>query len=402
MERGLRLFLILGALSALGPASMDIYLPGLPTLTREFGTTESAAQLTVSLYLVGLGVGQLIAGPLSDVHGRRRPLMAALIVYLVATALCAVAPGIVPLVLSRLLQGATAAAGVVIGRAMVRDLFAGRAAARYLSRLVLIYGLAPMLAPLVGSQILHFTSWRGVFVVLAAVGGALLAITIFALPETLPPERRRPASMSDTATSLGGLLQHRRFVGYALALGFGTAAVVAYVSASPFVIQDHFGQSPQVFGLLFALNATAMVIGSQLNAHLLGRFETRRLLTAAIAVMLVAAGGLLAISVADLGLPAFATGLVLLMGTWGFVPANAIALASADHPDVAGSASALLGLSQFGIAALAAPIVGVGGASPVTMAVVIVTLAGLCGASALVIARPRRRPPIAVITRPSA
>lgn len=399
MERGLRLFLIIGALSALGPASMDIYLPGLPTLTREFGTSESTAQLTVSLYLVGLGVGQLIAGPLSDVHGRRSPLMAALAVYIVATALCALAPGIEVLVVSRLLQGTTAAAGVVIGRAMVRDLFAGTAAARYLSRLVLIYGLAPMLAPLVGSQILRFTSWKGVFVVLAVAGGALLAVTAVALPETLPPERRRPSSLSATVTSLGGLLQHRRFVGYALALGFGTAGVAAYVSGSPFVVQDHFGRSPQVFGLLFALNATAMVAGSQANALLLGRFEPRRLLGAALGVMIAAALALSFAAIEDLGLVPFAACLVLFMTTWGFVPANAIALASADHPDVAGSASALLGLAQYGIAAVAAPIVGVGGSSPVPMALVILTLAALCTASALGIARPARRPPIAVLGR---
>src|SRR5690348_16767510 len=250
---------------------MDIYLPGLPTLTREFATTESTAQLTVSLYLVGLGVGQLIAGPLSDVRGRRSPLIGALCVYLCATALCAVAPSIAVLVPARLAQGMSASAGVVIGRAVVRDLFSGAEAARYLSRLVAIYGLAPMLAPLVGSQILRLTSWRGVFVVLIGLGAALLAVTVFALPETLPPERRRPSSMRATAGSLGGLLKRGRFVGYGLALGFGTSAVVAYVSAAPFVVQVHFGKSAQVFGLLFALNATAMLTGSQLNVVLLRR-----------------------------------------------------------------------------------------------------------------------------------
>jgi DHA1 family bicyclomycin/chloramphenicol resistance-like MFS transporter len=399
LERGLRLFLILGALSALGPASMDIYLPGLPTLTREFGTTESTAQLTVSLFLVGLGVGQLIAGPLSDVHGRRSPLLAALAVYIGATVLCAMAPGIELLIASRLLQGTAAAAGVVIARAVVRDMLAGAAAAHYLSRLVLIYGLAPMLAPLVGGQILRFTSWRGVFVALAFAGAALLAVAALALPETLPHQRRRPSSLHATALSLGGLLQHRRFVGYALALGFGTAAVAAYISGAPFVIQDHFGRSPQVFGLLFALNASAMVAGSQVNALLLGRLEPRRLLVAAAGVMIVAATALTVVAVEDLGLAPFVACLVLLMGTWGFVPANAIALASADHPDVAGSASALLGLAQYGIAALAAPIVGVGGSSPVPMAVVILVLAGLCALSALALARPAPRPPISVLGR---
>ncbi len=395
--RGLRLFLILGAVSALGPASMDIYLPGLPTLTRELGTTESSAQLTVSLFLVGLGLGQLVAGPLSDVRGRRAPLLASLAVYIAASAACAVAPDIGVLVAARFLQGATAAAGVAIGRAVVRDLFAGTSAARYLSRLVLIYGLAPMLAPLVGSQILRFTSWRGVFVVLAVAGGALLALTAAVLPETLPPERRRPSSVRATALSLGGLMQHRRFVGYALALGFGTAAIAAYVSGAPFVVQDHFGESAQLFGLLFALNASAMVAGSQVNAQLLGRIEPRRLLTVAVGAMIATALVLVVVSLGELGLVPFAAGLVALMATWGFIPANAIALAGADHPDVAGSASALLGLAQYGIAAIAAPIVGVGGASPAPMAFVILVLAVLAAVSALGIARPVRRPPVSVL-----
>jgi DHA1 family bicyclomycin/chloramphenicol resistance-like MFS transporter len=378
---------------------MDIYLPGLPTLKRELGTTESTAQLTVSVFLVGLGVGQLIAGPLSDVRGRRSPLLAALAVYIGATVLCAVSPGIELLIASRLLQGTAAAAGVVIARAMVRDLHAGASGARYLSRLVLIYGLAPMLAPLLGGQILRFTSWGGVFVALAIAGAALLAVIALALPETLPPERRAPSSLSAAATSLGGLLRHRRFVGYALALGFGTGAVAAYVAGSPFVLQDHFGKSPQVFGLLFALNATAMVAGSQVNALLLGRFEPRRLLAAAVGVMIAAAIALTVVAVEDLGLVPFTASLVLLMATWGFIPSNAIALASADHPDIAGSASALLGLAQYGIAAIAAPIVGVGGSSPVPMALVILVLACLCAASALGLARPARLRPISVLRR---
>lgn len=391
---GLRLFLILGAVSALGPASMDIYLPGLPTLTRELGTTESSAQLTVSLFLVGLGLGQLVAGPLSDVRGRRGPLLASLAIYIAATAACAVAPNIGVLVAARFLQGATAAAGLTVGRAAVLDLFAGANAARYLSRLVLIYGLAPMIAPLVGSEILHLTSWRGVFVVLVVAGAALLAITAVVLPETLPVERRQPSSLRATTRSLGGLLQHRRFVGYALALGFGTASIVAYISGAPFVVQDYYGESAQLFGLLFALNATAMVTGSQVNAHLLGRIEPRRLLAFGIAAMIAAALALVAVAAADLGLVAFAAGLVALMATWGFIPANAIALAGVDHPDVAGSVSALLGLAQFGIAAVAAPLVGAGGASPMSMALVILALAVLCAASALGIARPARRPPL--------
>jgi DHA1 family bicyclomycin/chloramphenicol resistance-like MFS transporter len=389
--RGLKLFLILGAVSALGPASMDIYLPSLPTLARELGTTESSAQLTVSMFLVGLGLGQLVAGPLSDMRGRRGPLLASLAIYIAATAACAVAPDIGVLIAARFLQGATAAAGLTVGRAAVLDLFAGAEAARYLSRLVLIYGLAPMIAPLVGSEILRLTSWRGVFVVLTVAGAALLAITAVVLPETLPEERRQPSSLRATTQSLGGLLRHRPVVGYALALGFGTAAIVAYISGAPFVIQDHFGESAQLFGLLFALNATAMVTGSQVNAALLGRVEPRRLLAAGVAAMIAAALVLVVVSLAELGLVPFAAGLVALMATWGFVPANAIALAGADHPEVAGSASALLGLAQFGIAATAAPIVGVGGASPVPMALVILALAVLAAVSALAIARPVRR-----------
>jgi DHA1 family bicyclomycin/chloramphenicol resistance-like MFS transporter len=401
LERGLRLFLILGALSALGPATMDNLPPRAPDAhARELGTTESTAQLTVSLYLVGLGVGQLIAGPLSDRPRRRAPLMASLALYLVATRGCAFAPSIAVLVAARLLQGTTAAAGVAIGRAIVRDLFAGRSAARYLSRLVLIYGLAPMIAPLVGSQILRLTSWRGVF------AGARDRRRCPALrhrrraSRDAPASAGGPASVRATAISLGGLMHHRPLRRLRADARLRDRRGRRICLGSPFVVQDHFGKSAQIFGLLFAVNASAMVVGSQINAHLLGRDRAapaagrrdrrddraRRSRSSSSRSRTSACCRSPRASCA-------------LMGTWGFIPANAIALAGADHPDVAGSASALLGLAQYGIAAIAAPIVGVGGASPTPLAVVILVLAVLCAVSALGIARPVRRPPVAVLRR---
>src|SRR4051794_9984890 len=188
---------------------MDIYLPGLPRLTDDFGASTSTAQLTVAFFLVGLGAGQLLTGPLSDIHGRRRPLLVGTGLYLVASLLCAAAPSIGLLIIARALQGAAAATGVVIARAIVRDLFSGRQAARYLSRLVLLYGLAPLLAPAIGGQLLRFTSWRGVFFLLAGAAVVLFAWTAIALPETLPPERRAAGTVRATLRTFGVLLRDR-------------------------------------------------------------------------------------------------------------------------------------------------------------------------------------------------
>jgi DHA1 family bicyclomycin/chloramphenicol resistance-like MFS transporter len=351
---------------------MDIYLPALPTVSRDFGVGASTADLTVTTFLIGLGVGQVIMGPVSDVLGRRRPLFVGTAVYLLATIVCVSASSAYVLVGARLLQGAGAAAGLVIARAIVRDLYSGSRAARYFSRLVLIIGMAPVVAPLIGGQLLQFTSWRGVFVAVLCLGLAILGAAARWLPETLPHERRRPGGLTETLHTFRALLRHRAFVGYAVTLGVGTSVVIAYVAGAPFVIEDVHGASPQLFSVLFGLNAVGMIISSQMNAHLVGRIEPRRLSVAAICVLLFVGLLLVVVTLLRLGLWALMPCLFVLMATWGVIPANLMALALNDHPGAAGSASALLGLFQYGAAGLVAPLVGIGGqTSALPMALVI-------------------------------
>jgi DHA1 family bicyclomycin/chloramphenicol resistance-like MFS transporter len=379
---GLRLFLVLGLLSVVGPASMDIYLPGLPQLARDLNASPSNAQLTVTMFLIGLALGQVLAGPLSDVHGRRRPLIVLMATFTLASFLCALAPNLYALAAMRLFQGSMAAAGMAIGRAVVRDLYSGAEAARYLSRLMLIIGLAPILAPLVGGQILRFTSWRGLFVALGLFGFALVFMSARLLTETLPVDRRRRAGLGETARAFVRLLGDRSFVGFVLICGFGAAAVVAYLAGSSFVFQDAYGTSPQFYGVLFGMSAVFLVAGAQVNAHLLRRISPRRLLGLGLMLMVVAAILLLmVVPFRGAGVAALMPPLTLLMFSWGFVQSNAMALALTNQPDMAGAAVALLGVSQYGFGAVVAPVVGIGGnQTAVPMAVVIAS----CGIAAVV------------------
>jgi DHA1 family bicyclomycin/chloramphenicol resistance-like MFS transporter len=356
---------------------MDIYLPGLPSLADDFGVSASLVQVTIASFLIGLGAGQLVSGPLSDVLGRRRPLLVALVLYTVSSLVCATAPGIGVLIAGRLGQGVSAAAGIVIARAIVRDLHSGVAGARYLSRLVLIYGLAPLIAPLIGGVLLTFTDWRGVFYVLALGGVGLFAVILTTLPETHPVARRQAGSLGATGRTFSLLLRERAFVGFALALGCSNAVMIAYVAASSFVLQDVYGLSAQLFAVLFSINAAAMIGGSQLNAHLVGRVHPRRLFLLANTVAIAMGVGLVLAASTDLGPWAVCPCLFVLTGAWGFIPANLIAMAMADHPEIAGSASAVLGVFQYGIGGLIAPLVGFGGrdsALPMALGVLVLSL----------------------------
>jgi MFS transporter, DHA1 family, multidrug resistance protein len=358
----LGLFVVLGCATAVGPASTDIYLPGMPALSSDLGVSQSGGQSTLTLFMIGMAVGQFLAGPLSDVHGRRRPLIAGMVAFTITSFACALAPNIWVLDGLRLVQGLAAAAGMAIGRAVVRDLYAGDAAAHYLSRLVLVVGLAPILAPVVGGQILTFTSWRGLFVALAIFGGAITLATFTLLPETLPSERRQEASVAETARTFRRLLADRAFLGYVLVGSLGVCAVVAYIAGSAFILEDIYGVSPTVYGVLYGVGALMMVIGAQINAHLLRAMSARRLLTVGMGIMLLAAAlFLVVVPFRGAGVAVFMIPVCLLMLSWGFIPPDTIALALTDHPDVAGSASACLGASWFAIGALAAPLAGIGG-----------------------------------------
>ena len=356
---------------------MDAYLPGLPELARDFGVSPSAAQVTVTTYLLGLALGQLLSGPLSDVHGRRRPLVAGMAVFTVTTLACSLAPSLYVLAGMRLVQGTAAAVGVAVGRAIVRDLYAGAAGARYLSRLMMVIGLAPILAPIVGGQLLRFTSWRGVFVALAVLGLALTAIGARLLPETLPRERRRAAGLGITLRTFAQLLADPRFVGFVLIVGLGGGAMIGYVAGSSFVLQDVYGASPQLYGVLFGLNAVFLVAGAQVNAHLLATRSPRSLLRVGLVMLVVAGVALVVIvSLPKAGLATVMAPLMLQMASWSFVQANALALALTDHPAVAGTAAALLGVSQYAFGAFTAPLVGLGGSdTALPMALVIAACA---------------------------
>jgi MFS transporter, DHA1 family, multidrug resistance protein len=389
--RRVGLVILLGALTAFGPMSIDMYLPAFPELTRHFHADPSAVQLTLTACLAGLALGQLGYGPMSDALGRRRPLYAGLVAYVLASALCAVAPSIGVLTGLRFVQGLGGAAGIVIARAMVRDMYDGVAAARYFSLLMVVNGLAPMLAPLLGSEILRYGSWTGVFVVLAGYGLALVLGCAFGLPETLPPERRRSGRLTDTVRTFGRLARDRVFVGYALCGGLVFAAMFAYISGSPFILQEIYRVSPQAFALAFGTNALGIVLVGQLNALLLRRFSPRTLLSASLTVHLVGAVGVLAaVASGSHHLYLLLPPLFLAVASIGAVLPNTTALALSGHPDAAGSASAVLGVGQFLFGALAAPLVGLGGAgTALPMAVLILALSVAANTALWTLARAR-------------
>jgi len=384
-----QLVVLLGALSTFGPLSMDMYLPGLPAMARDLSAPAWAAQLTITTSMLGLAGGQLVAGPISDTLGRRRPLLAGLAAYMVTSLLCAMAPSVWVLLVLRLAQGCAGAAGIVIARAIVRDLHEGVEAARFFAMLMLIAGLAPILAPLLGGQLLHVTDWRGIFVVLAAIGAALLLAAWWLLAETLAEGDRHAGGLRSTLAVFGTLLRDRPFMGYVLSAGLTFAAMAAYISGSPFVLQDIHGVSPQLFSVLFAVNAGGILVASQVSRRLVPRYGPRRLLGYAVVQCTVGGIGVLVSVVAGLGLAGLLPSLFVMVSSIGMVLPNAAALALADHPRTAGSASALLGLAQFAFGAIAAPLAGVAGshsALPMGIVVAVLPVAGL--ACLLVLAGP--------------
>ncbi|HEX8495550.1 MAG TPA: multidrug effflux MFS transporter, partial [Actinomycetales bacterium] len=387
----LRLVLVLGALVALGPLTIDMYLPALPAIVRDLATTDAAVQLTLTGTLVGLALGQLLVGPLSDTFGRRRPLLVGVSVHVLASLLCLVAPNVEVLGGLRLLQGIGAASASVVAMAIVRDLFVGRAAATLFSRLMLVLGVAPVLAPTIGGEILRFTSWRGVFVVLAVLALLLIVLAARAVPETLPAERRRPLGLRSTLATYGGLLRDRTFVGLVLVAGLAMAGLFGYVAGSSFVFQEEFGLDEQQFGLVFGAGALFLIGGTQLNAALLRRFEPRALLPFSLVLGTVAGAALVVVAVLDVG------GLVgVLVPLWavlfsvGLAMPNTPALALARHGEAAGTASALLGAIQMGTGAVVSPVVGVLGNDAVAMGTVMAAGAALALVVLLVVVRPWR------------
>jgi len=389
----LRLIVMLGALSAFGPFSIDLYLPSLPTIVDDFGTSAAQIQLTLSACLLGIAAGQLLAGPVSDAVGRRRPLLCGLALYAGTSLACAFAPSAPALIGLRFAQGMAGAAGMVIGRAIVRDRYRGDEAARVFSGLLSIHSCAPLIAPLIGSQLLRLTSWRGTFVALAAAGLAGLVVVGRSLPETLPPARRQSGGLARTGSVLRELVRDRVFLGYAFACGGTYGALFGYIAGSPFALQELYGLSPVAFAAIFALNGGGQLSASLLNARLLGRFRARQMLAAGLALGSGSAALLLALALAGepLGVAGVIVPLFGIVACLGFVIPNATALALERHGTVAGSASALIGVLQLVAGALASSAVGLAGTSSVLpMALAIAVLSATAAIAAATLTRTQQ------------
>ncbi|GHB38267.1 Bcr/CflA family drug resistance efflux transporter [Streptomyces cirratus] len=398
---GLLVTFILGGLTALPPLSMDMYLPALPQVTSALHSPAATVQLTLTSCLAGMALGQLVIGPMSDKWGRRRPLLTGMIVYVLATAVCALAPTTELLVGFRLVQGLAGSAAIVIARAVVRDLYDGVEMARFFSTLMLISGAAPIVAPLIGGQVLRYADWRGVFVILTAIGTALTLVVWRRLDETLPPERRHTGGVGAALRTMRGLLGDRVFAGYTLAGGFAFAVLFSYISASPFVVQEIYGASPQQFSLLFGVNSVGLIAVGQINGKLLvGRVSLDKVLACGLAVVTVDSVALLLMAsgaFGKVGLLPMAAGLFVLMSAMGVLMPNTNAQALMRTPHAAGSASALLGTSSFLVGAVASPLVGIAGEdTAVPMALVQLVCALLSAACFLGLCRPwQNREPMA-------
>jgi DHA1 family bicyclomycin/chloramphenicol resistance-like MFS transporter len=375
-----RNIVVLGLLSTFGPISLDLYLPALPQLADELGASASAAQLTITACLLGLALGQLVAGPLSDRLGRRRPLITGLVLYVLTSAACAFAPSVSVLVLLRLLQGLSGAAGLVIARAVARDLYSGRMLVTFFARLILISGLAPVLAPVLGGQLSRVMSWRGIFVVLAGFGVVLLLAGLFGLPETLEPQRRTVGGIRATLRGFRTLLQDRFFVGAALSSGLAAASMFAYIAGATFVLQRIYGLSAQGFSFVFGANSLG-IMAMGLVAARLGRYWSPvRVLALGLALNLLGATALAVTVLAHLGLPFVIGSLLVMVSAVGLVFPTSTALALADYPHQAGAASSLLGLGQYIAGAVVAPLVGIAGTNT-AVPLGIVALSASAGAS---------------------
>lgn len=373
----LRLVVLLGALSGFAPLSIDMYLPGLPALQHHFGASASAAQSTLTGCLLGLALSQVVIGPVSDRIGRRPPLLVGVAAFVLASIGCALAPDLVVFSLLRFVQGAAGAAGIVISRAIVRDLASDTEAVRLFALLQVVNGVFPALAPVIGAQLLRIGSWRTVFVVLAAIGLVLFVASVALLEETNRSPATGSGQIASTLRTFALLARDREFVGYTLVAGFVFGAMFSYIAGSPFVLENLDHLSPALYSAVFATNAVGIVGASQLASALATRLAPARLLTLGVCW---AATGALALSVSvlgGLGLPGVLPSLFVLVSAVGIVLPSATGLAMAEHPETAGSASGLLGVSQFLIGAACAPIVGAFGTrSALPMAMVIAALAG--------------------------
>ncbi|RZS68115.1 DHA1 family bicyclomycin/chloramphenicol resistance-like MFS transporter [Agromyces ramosus] len=388
--------LVLGALTALGPFTVDLYLPAFPVLQDELGVSAAAVQLTLTGTMVGFGFGQLIVGPWSDKVGRRLPLILATALHIAASVAAALAPDIVWLSVFRLLQGFGAAAGGVVAMAMVRDLFGGKPLVRMLSRLALVNGLAPVLAPVIGSQLLGVMDWRGVFVVLAIYGAAVLVAVAFFIVETLPESRRHVAGHSTLRDRYAALFRDRVYLGAAIIGGMTFTGLFGYLSTSSFLFQEVYAFSAQQYGLLFAVNSIGIIIGVQTSSRLMrGPVQPQWILAITTVVHLSMAVAIMVLDSGGAGFWGTAIPLWIYILACGFAFPAVQVLALAHHGAEAGTAASLLGALNFGLAGLISPLIGLMGVgSAVPMAFVMVLAAVVAIAALWALVRPKTVPPL--------
>ncbi len=385
--------ILLGALTALGPFTIDLYLPAFPVLQEDFRTSAAAIQLTLTGTMIGFALGQLIVGPLSDKVGRRIPLLAVTALHVVASVAAALAPSLELLSVARVAMGMGAAAGGVVAMAIVRDLFGGRRLVVMLSRLALISGVAPVVAPLIGSALLTVMSWRGIFVVLAVYGAVMLVSAIALVPETLPPARRQDRGATTVRQRYQSVFSDRVFIGVLIIGAMAFSGLFSYLSASSFLFQETYDFNAQQYGLLFAVNSVGLVIGVQAASRLAARFGPQWVLAFSTAALLVAAIAIVVTDQLGLGLWGTIVPLFVFMSACGFTFPCVQVLALDRHGKAAGTAASILGACNFGVAGLISPIVGWiakdAGITATTMASVMAGCAVLGVLSLWLIVRPR-------------
>lgn len=377
------LIVLLGLLTAAAPLSIDMYLAGLPAIQSEFGVDAAATQRSLSSFFLGLALGQLMLGPLSDRFGRRRMLLVGLGIYLVGTLLCLASPGIGALVGARLVQGFGAAAGPVICRAIIRDVFQGGQAARAMSFVIIVMGAAPLLAPSVGGVIVHWTGWRAIFAVLAGYAALALALVMLRLNETNPPERAGQTRLAGRFGAYLTVIRDRYALSQLAAGGLVFGGLFAYIAGAPFIFMERFGMRPDHFGFILAANVAGMLVGTYLNGRLVRRLGTRRLLNIGLPVCAVS-GVSFAATASLFSLPLVAVWLMLFayVSVIGLVAGNTMANLLERYPENAGAASALFGVAQFTFGASTSAIVGAFGGNGLRGTALVMAAAGLCALAA--------------------
>ncbi|GFM15215.1 MFS transporter [Bacillus sp. ATD] len=365
----LALAFLLGMLAILGPLNIDMYLPSFPEIAEDLSASASLVQLSLTACLVGLTIGQLIVGPVSDAQGRRKPLLICIFLFALSSLFCALSPNITTLVAARFLQGFTASAGLVLSRAIVRDVFTGRELSKFFSLLMVITAVAPMVAPMTGGAILllPFATWHTIFHVLMIIGFLLVLLIALRLKETLPPEKRIPSSIGTSVKTMGSLLKDRSFMGYALTVGFIHGGSFAYVSGTPFVYQDIYGVSPQVFSILFGINGLAIISGSFIIGRFGGIIHEKSLLRMAVITAMIATAVLLTMTIIHGPLATLVISIFIYMITIGMVLTSTFTLAMEKQGHRAGSASALLGMLPLLLGSIVSPLVGINETTAVPM-----------------------------------